>query len=222
MSDLLPSSATPQERALDDATARIGDVPVPVRQVWDADTCPSSILPWLAWAFSVDTWPSGMSVDQQREAIKASVSVHQHKGTIGAVREALSALGIGMRIIEWWQESPAGAPYTFRIELTATQDPITLESMSRVFAVVGRTKNVRSHLVGVTSAASTLAEVFIGGVAGVGSQITVAGASGTLVLDGTWLLDASQIIDGFKRVDGHTLDGSWSLNGAATLNGIST
>jgi phage tail P2-like protein len=222
MSELLPSNSTAQERAMDDATARGGDVPVPVRSVWNADTCPAQVLPWLAWAFSVDNWSQGLTVQQQRDAVKASVEIHRHKGTIGAVREALGAIGIGMRVIEWWQDTPAAPAYTFRIEIEAGQYPVTLADMERVLEVVDRTKNVRSHLAEITPTVTSLAEVYIGGAAGVGSQITVTGTSGTLLLDGTWLLDASQIIDGFKRADTHTLDGSWSLNGATTLNGITT
>lgn len=97
---LLPVNATSQERAIEASTARLSDVPVPVRDVWNPDTCPSAVLPWLAWQYSVDQWDATWSDDQKRGVIKASVSVHRHKGTIGAVRSVFTALGFGDVIID--------------------------------------------------------------------------------------------------------------------------
>ena len=51
---LLPHNASPQERAIEAATARLADVPVPLRDLWNPETCPAELLPWLAWAFGVD------------------------------------------------------------------------------------------------------------------------------------------------------------------------
>ena len=44
MSDLLPPNSTPAERALAEAVSRLGDVPVKIREVWDADTIPLLML----------------------------------------------------------------------------------------------------------------------------------------------------------------------------------
>src|SRR5688500_13103717 len=108
MSDLLPINATPAERAMEGATSRLTDVPVPPRSMWDADTCPAALLPWLAWAFSVDEWDSSWSEAQKRASIRGSVEIHQHKGTIGAVRDAVAALGVPAQVQEWFNLSPAG------------------------------------------------------------------------------------------------------------------
>ncbi|MDT9105875.1 phage tail protein I, partial [Escherichia coli] len=121
MSDLLPNNATPLEAALAEAIARISDVPTPARDVWNPDTCQANLLPWLAWAFSVDEWDADWSEAQKRAAIKAAVPVQRYKGTIGAVREALAALGFGVQVQEWFNQLPAGAPYTYRLLLTADQ-----------------------------------------------------------------------------------------------------
>ena len=69
MNDLLPPSATKQERALALATSRVSDVPLPIRTLWNPDTCPLELLPWLAWALSVDTWDPNWS-----ESIKRAVN----------------------------------------------------------------------------------------------------------------------------------------------------
>ena len=98
---LLPSNATPLERALASVLARISDVPVPIADLWSPARCPVALLPWLAWALSVDEWDSGWTEEVQRDVIAASVDIHRHKGTIWAMRRALVVAGLGdAQIIE--------------------------------------------------------------------------------------------------------------------------
>ncbi len=93
MRDLLPPNATPLERALAAATARLSDVPVPVGDLWSPERCPVEWLPWLAWALSVDEWDSGWPEQRKRQAIAQSAALHRHKGTVWSVREALRRAG---------------------------------------------------------------------------------------------------------------------------------
>lgn len=51
---LLPPNATKAERALEGATARLEDVPVDIRAMWDPATCQEFMLPWLGWGLSID------------------------------------------------------------------------------------------------------------------------------------------------------------------------
>lgn len=100
---LLPPNSTAQEFALEQATARMADVRVPIRSTWDPDTCPAGLLPWLAWALGVDEWDAGWSDEAKREAIRRSVSIHRRKGTVGAIRAALKNAGYGdATLIERW------------------------------------------------------------------------------------------------------------------------
>lgn len=100
MSDrLLPGNATPQEAAAEQATARIGDVAVPLDTLWNPLTCPGAVLPWLAWAVSVDEWEAGWPEDRRRETIALAFYVHRRKGTLAAVRAALIAAGFGTATI---------------------------------------------------------------------------------------------------------------------------
>ncbi|MDJ0827758.1 MAG: phage tail protein I [Rhodobacter sp.] len=114
---LLPVNATPTERSIEAATARIGAVPVPVGTLWQVETCPEPLLPWLAWALSADVWNGAWPEDIKRAALAATVEVHRKKGTRAAVQAALDALGMSMDLIEWFESS--GAPYTFRIDVFA-------------------------------------------------------------------------------------------------------
>lgn len=91
---LLPPSSTPLERAVDlTAAQRLAALPAVVTSLWNAETCPAALLPYLAWAMSVDEWNDGWGVDKKRAVIKESRYIHQHKGTLSAIKRALTAIG---------------------------------------------------------------------------------------------------------------------------------
>lgn len=173
MSDLLPYNATDQERALANTIARISDVPVLVREVWNPDTAPASVLPWLAWAFSVDDWDTNWTDEQKRNVIKQSVYSQRIKGTIGAVTRQLAALGHTIQILEWWQQVPEGQPYTFDVYITASQYPLTARDYNKVLEVIDTNKNLRSHMGQVTIVAKSLSNVTCATVSSLGSEISV-------------------------------------------------
>lgn len=173
MSDLLPPNATGAERAMSLATARQADVPVPVRDLWNPDTCPESLLSWLAWALSVDEWDSGWTDTQKRDTIRRSMAVHQYKGTIGAVRDALGALGVQARVQEWFNQVPAAAPYTFRVLLDGAQTAATQAQQQQLLDVLDRTKNLRSHLQEIEVSLTTQAGPRMAAVTGLGTEIVV-------------------------------------------------
>jgi len=195
---LLPPNATAAERAMDMAAARIESVPAPARHMWNPDTCPASLLPWLAWAFSVDGWDPNWSEAQKRATIKASYSVHRRKGTVGAVRRALAALGLNVTIVEWWQQTPKGDPYTFKISITTNQGGATADDMAKVMDVVNAAKNIRSHLASVALEVNSVASMYFGAITNTGNEITV-NWSATLTLNGEWDLDGSQKLNGIKE-----------------------
>ena len=112
---LLPPQATALERDLEQATARVADVPTPFDTLWNHATCPAHLLGWLAWANSVDEWDPAWPEDVKREAIRIAPLLHQRKGTVWALQNALKPLGTTTRIEEWWGMNPPGAPGTFRV-----------------------------------------------------------------------------------------------------------
>lgn len=143
MSDLLPISATPQERALSLATARVGDVPIPLRTLWNPDTIALELLPWLAWALSVDTWDPSWSEEIKRAVVRGAIETHRRKGTVGAVKGALSALGAGSDLVEWFEKSPAGTPHTFTVYIVSNDTSV--EMQAAMASEINRTKPLRSH-----------------------------------------------------------------------------
>jgi phage tail P2-like protein len=101
---LLPQNRTGQEHAIEQTQAgRIAGMDVPVDRLWNPATCPAALLPWLAWALSVDEWDDAWPEETKRRVIADSVTVHRVKGTVGAVRRALAAAGYGDALIhERW------------------------------------------------------------------------------------------------------------------------
>lgn len=188
MSDLLPPNSTPAERALAEAVSRLGDVPVKIREVWDADSIPLPLLPWLAWAYSVDEWDSAWLETQARDTVKSALRIQRQKGTVGAVRRALGALGLPARVQEWFSQTPAGAPYTFRLLLDVDQTPLTQADLVKILEVVERTKNLRSHLEVALLTITSVAAPSVAVVAGLGLDLGVS-YSAPAYADGTPALD---------------------------------
>lgn len=112
---LLPPSASTAERAIETVIAeRTTGIEAPISQLWDVDTCPIELLPFMAWAFSVEVWDHAWSEKVKRDVIRHSVEVHRMKGTRQSVALALGALGFRIDIVEGWEDG--GAPHTFRLE----------------------------------------------------------------------------------------------------------
>jgi phage tail P2-like protein len=142
---LLPPNATKQERDIEASVERLGNVSVPIDQLWNAETCPVSLLPWLAWAFSVDYWDSEWTEAQKRNTIAQSVEVHRRKGTRGAVEKALDAIG-SYGVLTEPHEDETLEPYTFDVAVQIEGRPVTDLLYDQALDTVNRTKNVRSHL----------------------------------------------------------------------------
>ncbi|HEY3987448.1 phage tail protein I [Cedecea sp.] len=144
---LLPPGDNPRERALERAgTEQILSLDTGmVSAVKNPDTCPVHLLPWLAWEFAVDFWDDSWSEAQKRRVIQDAAYVHQHRGTAGAVRRSLGAVGLPTTVVEWWEEMPRKDPYTFRIEVYSQQE-IDAALYGRIRQQVNKAKNLRSYL----------------------------------------------------------------------------
>lgn len=100
-SPLLPPNQLPLEAALANA-ADLPLTPERVATLWDAAACPVGLLPWLAWALSVDEWDDAWPEDRKREAVLQAVQLHRKKGTPWAVLRALEVHGYpGCELIEY-------------------------------------------------------------------------------------------------------------------------
>lgn len=152
MSDLftlLPPSASSSARAVETVMAeRTAGLETPVGTLWNADSCPEELLPWLAWAFSVETWDHAWSEDTKRSVIRSAVKVHRLKGTRQSVEMALTALGFRTDLTEGWQEG--GAAHTFRLDaygddVVAAGHALNAQLLETVSRLIENVKPVRSH-----------------------------------------------------------------------------
>lgn len=156
---LLPRNATPAEEALEQTTALVVDAGVPLRELWNPDTCPAYLLPWLAWGLGVDEWDAGWSDEAKRNTISDAVILHRRKGTIGAIRRALRNAGYGdADVIERYGDKFHDGSLTYdgsvdhsspdhwaeyRVRLAR---PITLAQAAIVRGILGSVAPVRCHL----------------------------------------------------------------------------
>lgn len=144
MSSLLPINSTQLEKDIEAViAARFNALLLQIKNLWNPDTCPVSLLPWLAWALSVEEWDPDWPEFTKREVVKNAVKLHFHKGTPWAVEQAIIAAGSpNARVVEWWEYS--GLPYHFKIEVDALGDSVPNETVTRMQRAIDQYKNVRS------------------------------------------------------------------------------
>lgn len=148
---ILPANVSDLERDLDIALARIEDVKIPISTLWDPWKCPLDVLPFLAWAVSVDMWRTDWPETVKRRIVASSLSVHRKKGTRAAVDQALKDLGVTVDLVEWFQAAPMAERGTFDVTAWANEN-ITSESgylnqalYDQLKMAINNAKNTRSH-----------------------------------------------------------------------------
>lgn len=123
-------------------------LPVPLRALWNPDTCPAHLLPWLAWALSIDAWKDYWPEHIKRARVRTAIAIQRSKGTSKSVRQVVEAFGGQVVLREWWENSPPTTPHTFDMVLTLTGEggeTASAQFVDDVISEVIRTKPVRSH-----------------------------------------------------------------------------
>ncbi|WP_455844608.1 phage tail protein I [Pantoea agglomerans] len=145
---LLPPGSSALERRLAQACSGISGLNVPLRDLWNPDTCPVNFLPYLAWAFSVDRWDESWAESVKRKVVKDAFYIHQHKGTVSAIRRVVEPLGYLIRVIEWWKTNDV--PGTFRLDVGVLDTGITEEMYHELERVIADAKPCSRHLIGLS------------------------------------------------------------------------
>jgi phage tail P2-like protein len=148
MSSLLPLNSTPLELGIEAVDEERTEIPL--RTLYNADTCPVHLLPHLAWSWSVDRWDDRWSEDAKRAAIRSAYFVHARKGTIGALRRVVEPLGYLIEVKEWWQTVPEGVPGTFALEVGLNDTGITEEMFQELTWLIDDARPVTRHLTNLT------------------------------------------------------------------------
>lgn len=170
---LMPANSTALERAAAQALANIERVPVPLRELWNPSTCPVELLPYLAWAFSVDRWDSNWPEATKRKAIDGAYFIHAHKGTIGALRRVVEPLGYLIEVREWWENQPLGVPGTFQLQVGVLETGITEEMYIELVRLIDDAKPLTRHLTGLAISLETKGTTYIGAAMNDGETVTV-------------------------------------------------
>ncbi|MBT9299800.1 phage tail protein I [Pseudomonas proteolytica] len=160
MSSLLPLSSTQLERAIEAAMAEKTEIPL--RTLYNPDTCPAHLLPWLAWTWSVDRWDTRWTEAVKRSAIRSAFYVHAHKGTIGALRRVVEPLGYLIEVLEWWETKPEGVPGTFALKVGVLDTGITEEAYLELERLIDDAKPVSRHMTGLAISLETQGAINIG------------------------------------------------------------
>lgn len=150
---LLPANASKLERDLARVIDTSLDLPLRINELWDPYSCPLSLLPWLAWAFSVDLWDDRWPESIKRQVVQDAFEVHRFKGTPYAIQQALDSLNIRTQLREWWAPDGSQQPGTATVvalvneNLTDDDDALLTKAMlEQVTQVIGHAKRGVIHV----------------------------------------------------------------------------
>ncbi|RXD02487.1 phage tail protein I [Sphingomonas sp. UV9] len=149
---LLPPNATPLERALEEAIARIGAITAPIDTLLDPYLIPAEWLPWLGWGLSLDSWDADWSEALKRQAVAESIALHRIKGTRASVEIVLRRFDQLAHVVEWFEAAPRATPHTFEVILPLSVGGVapggtraTAAVAEAIIREVSRAKPLREH-----------------------------------------------------------------------------
>ncbi|HAY0634732.1 TPA: phage tail protein I [Serratia marcescens] len=198
---LLPPSAGAWMRHTETVTARLSAITVALRTLWTPTACQVELLPYLAWALSVDRWDKNWPAEKKIAAIQQSYWLHRRKGTRAAVRRVIEDMGFAASFTEWFDTGDQ--PGTFRLEVDVNDVGITVKTLSELERLVGDAKPVSRHLAGLAIATRTTGIITIGAAATAGDIITVyppdMDADDAIIYDGTYRYSGSVYYTGVRK-----------------------
>ncbi|GJK93303.1 phage tail protein I [Klebsiella michiganensis] len=141
---LLPPSASAWMRCAEAATAKLSGITVAIRTLWTPTACPVDLLPYLAWALSVDRWDKNWPAEKKIASIQQSYWLHRRKGTSGAVRRVIEDMGFSATLAEWFEIG--NEPGTFQIEVNVNEVGLTSRTFDELNRLINDAKPVSRHI----------------------------------------------------------------------------
>lgn len=166
---LIPAeSSTDWEVAIDlvdgDSVARDPAALIPVSRC-DAEV-PLQWLPYLAEERSVDEFDSSWPEARLRAVTKASMGVHQIKGTRPVMDRAMMPMQFSPTVVEWFEVNPPRLANTFRLSIRIEGDRTwTGAEGAELVRVANKAKNAHTMLQAIEVHRRTPGAVFVGGIA---------------------------------------------------------
>ncbi|STR62022.1 putative prophage tail protein [Klebsiella michiganensis] len=168
---LLPPSSGSWIRYTEAGTARLSGITVALRTLWAPMACPVDLLPYLAWALSVDRWDKGWPAERKIAAIQKSYWLHRRKGTRAAVRRVIEDMGFSATFAEWFEVGDT--PGTFRLEVDVNEAGLTQKTLSELNRLVDDAKPVSRHMAQFSIAAKVKGDIHIGSASFAGEIISI-------------------------------------------------
>jgi phage tail P2-like protein len=111
---------------------------------------PENVLDFLAlYHFNIDYYDTSYTYPVKLAMIQNVILDKSKKGTPALVKKQLSIAFNYAEVVEWWQTTPMGPPYTFTVLIAdKLVDPLKVTKMINLILA---TKNVRSWFAGIYS-----------------------------------------------------------------------
>lgn len=168
---LLPPSSRDWLRYTEAGTARLSAITVALHTLWTPTACPVDLLPYLAWALSVDRWDKNWPAERKIAAIQRSYWLHRRKGTRAAVRRVIEDMGFSATFAEWFDVGDR--PGTFRLEVDVNEVGLTSRTLDELNRLINDAKPVSRHIDKFTIAVKVSGDIFIGSMLSSGEIITI-------------------------------------------------
>lgn len=168
---LLPPSAGAWMRHTETVTARLSAITVALRTLWTPTVCPVELLPYLAWALSVDRWDKSWPAEKKIAAIQQSYWQHRRKGTRAAVRRVIEDMGFSATFAEWFDTGDQ--PGTFRLEVDVNNVGLTERTLAELNRLITDAKPVSRHITQMSISTKTKGSAYIAAAACEGNIIHI-------------------------------------------------
>ena len=170
-SSLLPPSASAWMRSAEAGTAKLSGITVAIRTLWTPTACPVDLLPYLAWALSVDRWDKNWPAARKVAAIQRSYWLHRRKGTRAAVRRVIEDMGFSATFAEWFDVDDE--PGTFRLGVDVNEVGLTPKTLDELNRLIGDAKPVSRHLARLDVISRTSGSIYMGAALYTGDIVTI-------------------------------------------------
>lgn len=144
---LLPSNSTTLEKRAAECLQEAVKNPLIIADLINPKKCPEHLLPYLAWAFSVDKWDEQWSEEVKRIAIESAFIIHKQKGTLTAIKRVIEPIGYLLELKEWWQETPEGVPGTFKLNVEVSETGLNANTFNELTRLIDDVRPVSRHFI---------------------------------------------------------------------------
>lgn len=168
---LLPPSSTAWLRYTEAGASRLSAITVALRTLWTPTDSPVDLLPYLAWALSVDRWDKDWPAERKIAAIQRSYWLHRRKGTRGAVRRVVEDMGFSATFAEWFEVGDE--PGTFRLEVDINEAGLTPKTLAELNRLINDAKPVSRHPAQLSITAKVHGDIWVSSTLSCGDIISI-------------------------------------------------